>query len=324
MSNDDAIETLLERAAPRPVPPEHVETDVRAAVHAAWRSTVGGRRRRRTIAGLAVAATLLLAVATTFDALRNSGTAATLVATIDKSHGSIMIEGARSGQVPADDLTMIVTGQTLLSAADAAAGLAWENGGSLRIDRNSRVEFVSGNEIFLHSGRVYFDSAPAQAGTEFVVLTAHGRVTHVGTQFMAESRPASLVVSVREGEVAVSGTFHDETARKGQVIELTGSASASRTNTSGVGNDWQWIEAVAPHVDMNGRSTYEFLLWVGRETGHEVRFVTESAEQLARDTDFVGDIESDPRSELRLRMMTTDLEARFESDEPAILVTDSR
>lgn len=323
MSNSDAIETLLERAAPRPAPPDDVEREVRAAVHAEWESTVGGRRKRRNISGLAVAATLLLAAAFTFETLRNSGIAPIQVATIEKSQGSIMIEGERSGQVPANDLASIMTGQAILTAADAAAGLSWGNGGSLRVDRNTHVEFVSENEVFLRYGRVYFDSSSAMTDTQFVVLTSHGRITHVGTQYMAESSPASLIVSVREGEVAVSGTFHDETAQSGQVIELTGRAPVSITNTTGAGGEWQWIEAVAPHVDMSGRSTYDFLQWVGRETGHEVRFATASAEQLARDTEFVGDIESDPRSELRLRMMTTDLEARFDPQGPAIVVSDS-
>jgi hypothetical protein len=103
---------------------------------------------------------------------------------------------------------------------------------------------------------------------------------------------------------------------------MTGSAQPSITNTSGTGSEWQWIEAVSPSISVDGMSAYEFLLWVGRETGHAVEFEAESAENLARNTQLKGRVVASPREELRLRMMTVDLDAQFDPDGPAIIVTD--
>ena len=67
---------------------------------------------------------------------------------------------------------------------------------------------------------------------------------------------------------------------------------------------------------------YEFLQWVGRETGHTIQFESQSAEALARNEQLRGAVNADPRTELRLRMMTVDLEARFDDEVTAIVVTD--
>ena len=320
----DAVEALLEKAAPRPMPPAHIEQEVREAVRSEWQAVARGTRTRRQTFRFAMAATILLAVAATFTVLRTTGIAPIEVAAIARSHGSIVLEGERSGQLPAETFAAIVTGQMLLTAADSAAALHWHRGGSLRVDENSRIEFVSASEIFLHSGRVYFDTAYAPSDMSFVIRTTHGSVSHVGTQYMTESKSASLIVSVREGTVMVEGTFHDQVAYEGQVVELVGRAPVTVTNTTGVGSDWEWIESVAPAVDMRGKSTYDFLLWVGRETGRDVKFASAAAEQLARSTEFIGDIKGNPRSDLRLWMMTTDLEARFDADGPSIIVSLAR
>ena len=208
MRSSDAVEALLEHAEPRPAPPPEIEQEVGDTVRAEWQVATGARRRRRQIGGLAVAASLIVAVTVAFN-LMNTGVAPVTVATIDKQHGSIMLEGERSGQVPVDEFVSVQTGQVLLTAANSAVGLQWSGGGSLRIDENTRVEFVSPSEVFLHSGRIYFDSAASQGSSDFLIQTPHGSVTHLGTQYMTESRPASLRVLVREGEVSVTGTFHD-------------------------------------------------------------------------------------------------------------------
>ena len=324
MRGGDAVEALLEKAAPRPTPPPEVEDEVRAAVFAEWQSVSSRQRTRRRVGQFAIAATVLLAIAVTMTTLRDAGVAPVEVATISRSHGALLLQTGGSEQLPAGELAAVQSGQTLATMADAAAGLDWNDGGSLRIDGNSRVEFISTGEVYLHSGRIYFDSAGATIGDGLVIATPHGTVTHVGTQYMTETGPSRLVVSVRDGTVVIDGTYHDQTAREGQRIEMVGSAPAMVVNTSGAGDEWQWIESVAPRVAMNGKSTYEFLQWVGRETGHDIEFASDAAEQLARNTEFIGEIEGNPRSELRLRMMTVDLDARFDPQGPSIIISDVR
>ncbi len=318
----DAVEALLVKAAPRPTPPEAVEQEVRAAVRGEWQAVTGQRRRRRVATGFAMAATVTLALAFSLIGLRQQGVAPIEVASIDRSIGTLYFQSNASGVLERVDTTSIVAGQMLTTGADSAAGLRWRNGGSLRVDADTRVEFVAADEVFLHAGRVYFDSAEIADDSSLAIRTEHGVVTHVGTQFLIESTASSLIVSVREGEVSIDGVFHDQAVYEGQRAQMTGSARPLVTNTSGIGAEWQWVEAVSPTISVDGMSVFDFLHWVGRETGHVVRFETTAAETLARNTLLKGAVDADPRTELRLRMMTVDLDVRFDEEGPAIIVTD--
>jgi len=318
----DTVEALLEKAAPRPTPPDEVEQDIRTAVRAEWMAVGKRRLRRRLTVGFGMAATVMLALAISFTGLRQNGVAPVEVATIDRSVGTLYLQSGDSMQMEIADAASIVAGQIMTTGVDSAAGLAWLGGGSLRIDSDTRIEFIANNELFLHSGRIYFDSAESDPESGLVIRSPHGVVSHVGTQYMTESNAASLIVSVREGEVSIEGTYHDQAAYEGQRVQMIGSAQPSVTNTSGAGSEWQWIETVSPNISVDGLSAYDFLQWVGRETGHAVEFESVSAEILARNTQLRGTVVASPRAELRLRMMTVDLDAQFDPEGPAIIVTD--
>jgi ferric-dicitrate binding protein FerR (iron transport regulator) len=322
LPGNDAVEALLEKAKPRPSPPDAVEQDIRAAVRAEWANVSARRQRRRLATGFAMAASVTLVLAVSIMGIRQSGIAPIEVAAIERSVGTLHVQSDSSGALQSVDTTSLLTGQVLTTGADSAAGLSWLAGGSLRVDSDSRIEFIAPNEVFLHSGRIYFDSFGSGPDYDFSIRTTHGVVSHVGTQYMTESSAAALVVSVREGEVRVDGAFHDPTVYMGQRVRLSGSAQPSITNTSGAGSEWHWVEAVSPNISVDGMSVFDFLHWVGRETGHAVRFESPAAETLARDTQLRGTVNAEPRAELRLRMMTVDLDARFDAEGPAIIVAD--
>lgn len=318
----DAVEALLERAEPRPAPPDAIEQDIRAAVYDEWQIVTGRRRHRRMAAGFAMAATVVLVLAVSLSGLRHQHVSPVEVAAIDRSIGTLYFQSRSSGTLEPVDTTSIVAGQMLTTGKDSAAGLHWLGGGSLRVDANTRLEFVAANEVFLHAGRLYYDSSGAEAQSDLSIRTEHGVVTHVGTQYLTESTAASLIVSVREGRVNIDGSFHDQPVHEGQRVQLTGSARPLVTNTTGIGADWQWVETVSPTISVDGMSVFDFLQWVGRETGHVVRFESASAQALARSTLLKGAVNAAPRAELRLRMMTVDLDARFDEEGPAIIVSD--
>ena len=317
----DVVEALLEKAQPRPAPPDSAEQDIRAAVRAEWEGVTFKRRRRRFGAGFATAASIALVLAVSLPSLRVSGIAPVEVASIDKSLGTLYIESDSSGLRQPVDTTSVFTGQVLTTGVDSAAGLNWLDGGSLRIDQNTRIEFVTADKVFLHSGKIYFDSHSAITGSGFTIESTHGLVSHVGTQYMTESSAANLIVSVREGEVSVDGVYHEATAYEGYRVQLSGSAQPAVTNTSGIGSEWEWIETVSPAINVDGMSVFDFLQWVGRETGHSIQFESAEARSLATNERLKGVVDAAPREALRLRMMTVDLDARFDPEGPAIIVS---
>lgn len=316
----DTVEALLGRAEPRRAPPADDEQEVREAVRAEWQAVTGKYRARRQVARFAVAASVLLAAALTFNAFRDTGIAPGDVASIDKRHGSIYLLGEQSELTELVDLATVATGQIVVTGAESGIGLAWHNGGSLRMDEATIVDFVGADAVFLREGRVYFDSQETSAS--FTVETAHGTVSHLGTQYMTAVDRLRLTVSVREGEISIDRSSGTDSAFAGQQVQIVGGAAATITNIGRSGTLWEWVEATAPTLDFSGRSTYEFLHWVARETGYGIVFEDGEAERIAREGRLVGTIPGlDPRRELEVRMLGEDLDYAFDQDSGTIRVS---
>ncbi len=312
MRGDKAVEALLQRASPRPAPPGEDHQAVRNAVYAEWRTVTGRLKTRQRMKYFAIAATVLLGVAVSYNALRVTDVQLIQVATISKSHGSIYLLGEQSEQQEMTDLAAISAGQVILTGDGAGLGLEWGNGGSLRVDENTRIEFTSEQSVYLRSGQIYFDSqsdvAAAVTGSGLQIETNHGSVRHLGTQFMTFADSDDLIVSVRDGQVSVEGNYVDKAvAVAGKQLTIAGGAQPSVLDIDGFGAAWNWIEATAPTANVDGRTVDEFLTWVGRETGLQILYESPAAKQMAQSGVLKGNVDMDPRSELALRMSGEDL-----------------
>ena len=329
LKNEEAIETILRSAPPRPAPSATDIESVRSAVREEWLALYGRRRVRRRLVSLAAAASIVVAIAASLLVLRVPSAVPEQVATIERSTGPIYLLDEQSVLHESPGLADVSTGQTLVTGDDAALALAWLGGGSLRIDENSRVEFLAPGEIFLRDGQVYFDSQPSalQAGVQplvmaaFAIRTEEGVIRHVGTQYMAGVTATGVTVSVREGQVRFVGNAVDATAAAGQQVRLRGNARPSYTNISAHGEIWHWVEKISPAVIVDKRSAHEFIVWVARESGLDVQFADDAAEQLARTTIMNGGSGIlEPRTALQVLLQTTTLQADIEGG--SILVTE--
>lgn len=308
----DPVEALLQQAAPRQVPPADIQREVHDAVAAEWQEVTRRAQTRRRAMQFGLAASFVVAAGLAFNLLNVSAPDLKTVASVDRIHGPVYRLGADAeprGLVAGEEL---LEGQIIVTQNEAGLGVHWSGGRSLRVDQNTRVEFVAADEVFLHSGLVYFDSMPLDpeittnvAG--LTVTTPHGAVTHVGTQFMAEVDGETLRVSVREGKVRVLGRMFDEAAGRGQQLEIASGGRPVKTNISPHSAAWQWAEAIAPRINVDGMSTWDFLQWVGRETGNRIVFETAEAERIAKRGRLKGSVNADPRTELRIRMLGEDL-----------------
>ena len=328
-TSDEAIESILQNAPPRPTPSAADIASARGAVRAEWQALTNRRRTRRQLVSLAAAATLLIAVAAGMFMLRVPSALPEEVATIERSVGSIYLLGEQSALHEVRDLADLSSGQTLVTADGAAVALAWLRGGSLRIGEDSRVEFLSPGEIFLRDGRVYFDSQmpPAEAGTampsgaKFAIRTSDGLIRHLGTQYMANVAASGVTVTVREGQVQILGDRFDATATAGQQVRVQGNARPSYANIDTYGEMWRWAEKIAPTVVVDKRSAHQFIAWVARESGLDVRFASGALQQVAHTTHLSGDTGGlEPTVALQVLLQTTTLEATIVDG--SILVTE--
>lgn len=325
VASDDVLEQLLKRASPRPTPSSSDEAAVRQAVRAEWQNVSSRHQSRRRMLSFAIAATVLISVFAVFNVFRMPVVEAVQVASIEKSFGSIYLLGESSELRETQDLASVHSGQTIVTGSQAGIGLAWANGGSMRMDENTRVEFVNEETVYLKSGRIYFDSSPAAliAGISagdiagFVVRTDFGEVAHIGTQFMTGVDAGTLTVSVREGQVAVDGEYHNHVASSGEQLTLSGRQRPTVLSISRSGESWEWVSRTSPSANVDGKTLHEFLLWACRELGLEIQWEGQ-AEQVARDAILRGRIDTAPSEALRQRLATAALEWRI--DEGVIYV----
>ena len=326
--SDDALEQLLKQASPRPMPSASDEAAVRQAVRDEWLDVSGKHQSRRRVASFAIAATVLVGVFAMFSVFRVPVVEAVQVASIEKSFGSIYLLGEASELRETQELSGVLSGQTIVTGNAAGIALTWGNGGSMRMDEKTRVEFSDDRSVYLKSGRIYFDSNPSAllAGIssgdteDFLVRTDHGDVAHVGTQFMTGVSGDTLTVSVREGQVAVDGDYHDHVASSGQQVSLSGRQRPSILSISRSGERWDWVARTSPSADVDGKTLHAFLLWACRELGLEIQWEGE-AEQIAQSAILVGNLDMEPAEELRLRLASAGLEYR--TGEGVIYVIDN-
>jgi ferric-dicitrate binding protein FerR (iron transport regulator) len=304
LRSERALKELLSKAPPRPTPPQQDEELIRQAIRAEWDQVTKRRIRTRRVTQFALAASVLLAVFVSLDALRGpfDGKQLRQLASIEKQFGII---------------TMLNNGQAVETGEGAGLTLAWNDGGSLRLDQNTRVEFESGSEIYLQSGRIYFDSMPSGIPSvrtdpdkaKLTIRTDAGTVRHFGTQFITQTDGDELSVMVREGRVSIEGSHVNKTATVtvGQKLTVTRDGQTSVHDVELTGGDWQWIEKTSPSFTLDNRPIIEFLTWVSRETGQPLRFTSSAVEDIVKEKELRGVADKEPSLALPFYMQLTGL-----------------
>lgn len=321
--DDAAIESILRSAPPRPMPSAAEIAMARSAVHDEWRALYGRRRQRRNVVSLAAAAAIVCAVAAGLYMLRVPSAIPERVATVERSTGTLYLLDDKSVLHEAPGLAELMSGQTLVTGQEGGLALSWLGGGSLRIDADSRIEFLSPGGVFLRDGRVYFDSRASTAdaaSADFAIHTDDGVIRHVGTQYMASVTASGVTVNVREGQVRILADTFDATAVAGQQVRVQRSSRPAYANVRTHGDLWRWAEKIAPTIDIDGQSAHRFISWAARESGLDLRFENEAIEEVAHSTRMSGDTGGlEPRVALQVLLQTTTLEAALVDD--SILVT---
>lgn len=150
----------------------------------------------------------------------------------------------------------------------------------LRLDAGTVVRLESASTVRLDRGAVYVDSGGARA-EGIVVETALGDVREIGTRFEVRLAPedgVALVVSVREGRVAVEGVRE---VAAGERLELAGDGTVTVRPLAAADPAWSWIAAAAAAFEIEGRTLGELLARYSIETGRPARFADAGLEAEA-------------------------------------------
>jgi ferric-dicitrate binding protein FerR (iron transport regulator) len=263
---ETAVQQLIRLAGERDMPSPEATERARAAALESWQASLalqaGGTRRTTRWLPLAAAAGIALVAGSLYWFNTRTADPVLLVAhvsTVD-DHAAL-----RPGQ-------KIYSASTLQTTSGRVA-LTFGDSLSLRLDRNTRLRFDSAEGVTLLDGSVYVDSGGVNAVTRLRIVTPAGEVRHVGTQFQVSVGGTLTHVQVREGRVVLTpadGRTQDIGA--GDRLVIDGGNIDLQRGQPAFGAAWEWVAQTAPLFDMENRPLTEFLTWIAREHGWQVRY----------------------------------------------------
>lgn len=282
--NDEVIEEILAQARPREPAPDIIRRRAFAKLHGHWKSQIVWRQKKRLVSRWAIAASVVLAVALSiFSLYKPEFELPGTVADISKIAGEEIEWISDSKSFDTAYVGLRITEDSRFRTGEGTrVALTWHDGGRLRLDENSVVEFQSPDRIRLIVGAIYYDSydydemtnAPSKGLT---IVTPFGGVRHVGTQFAVRIEDDSMLVRVREGRVQISTATADVLVDAESELYLDDSGQSYRQYLATYDPEWEWIQLISPDYAASGKTPRELLEWIGRETGRRIDFVTDSA-----------------------------------------------
>jgi ferric-dicitrate binding protein FerR (iron transport regulator) len=168
-------------------------------------------------------------------------------------------------------------------------------GVSVRLDAGTRLRLASAQRLVLERGAVYLDSGPApHEAAPLAVATPAGLFAEVGTQFEVRvadgDRPAAARLRVREGRVELRRDGAPVLAGAGEELVVRGDGGLVRRPVAVYGEEWDWVLAAAPRLEIEGLGARRFLEWIARESGRRLEFADARAAAIAEAAVLHGSI----------------------------------
>jgi ferric-dicitrate binding protein FerR (iron transport regulator) len=285
-SGQDALAALIRAAGKRPAPSAEDYERVLAASRGAWLAKVRSRQRRRWL--YAAAASIAVVTIAWFGTAQWSSPIPAASVAVLQGQVEILLED-RWQPLPEATQTLRA-GTRLRTVADGRAAFVLARASSLRLDRATEVLFNSASRLELEAGTLYFDSGAGGTADSVEIATRFGTVRDIGTQFEVRTFSDGLRLRVREGIVDLeqSNALPSLRSSAGEQLSIALDGDVRRSSFAADDPQWQWASTLAEPLDLDGRTAFEVLNWVARESGKQLRFADATAELRARNAMLSG------------------------------------
>jgi ferric-dicitrate binding protein FerR (iron transport regulator) len=287
-------ERLIKLAGERDMPSSEGMERARQAARESWAHMLKSREAaprssRFKLLGFALAAGVA-AVGVLLWMQRPLSVPSELVAHVATLTGEARLEGTDA--VTAARVALPILTGTTLATGNGRVALTFGDSLSLRVDRQTRLRFDSRDQVTLLAGALYVDSGGINAVPALRIETPAGAVRHVGTQYQVHVAGNVTLVRVREGRVLLSGESGAPTdIAAGDELQVSGADMRWRRGLPYFGEDWEWSAGIAPALEIENRPLTEFITWVAREHGWQVRFVDVALQSRAADIRLHGSLD---------------------------------
>jgi ferric-dicitrate binding protein FerR (iron transport regulator) len=234
-----------------------------AEFHAATRSAPAFPSSTRRWA-VAAAVVTLLGAGAFWQALRSEVPVASLAA-LD---GTLVARGAHwySGDKQSRMGAVLSAGDSVTVSNDGGALLRISPDLTVRLAAGARARLDGPEEIELTVGEAFVDATPG-ARAPLRIVTPHGVVTHLGTQYLVRSERNEIEVSVREGSAQLKTGQTTMVAAAGEWMLHSDRDGVRSGKLPADDVRFDWISALPTEFKLDGATLGQFLAWFRRETG---------------------------------------------------------
>lgn len=308
----DPVAKLLQRAGKRAAPAPEMAERIRVQVHAAWRQEVARRRRYRWMA--IAASVFTVAIGGWWASQMRMPGAPQIVASVERSAADFSVrtvDGKDRLESALDAGKQVALGDRLETGPGSGAVLSVPGAGgalTVRLSPATRLVWQAADRVQLLRGQVYFDSgAVAPAASAFSIEADGVLIQHVGTRFLVSLSAEQLDVKVRDGSVRIEAPGEVALLGQGEHGRLQrGAAQIERLRVESSGDDWSWVDTLAPRLVIENQSLLAVLQRVAHEGGFVLRFESDDVEREAGTTVLHGpELAMPPRQALDAILVTT-------------------
>jgi ferric-dicitrate binding protein FerR (iron transport regulator) len=322
---ESVLEVTLRACGRRPMPSAEGTARAHARAQVEWQRLLAVKAQRRRAARLRwagglIAASAALAAIVVVSTWRYP--APDPSTTVSKVQGAVYGSVASSKAVVMHEGDAVRVGYRIQTATNGRMALQLPGGGSLRLDRESRIALTAANEFRLEAGRVYVDSGVLPGKPALRVATPLGVLTDNGTQFQVAWLGTRLQVQVREGSVGVLAPDlfpEHRTVMASELASLGTDGKWSRAHAESYGPAWAWITDLSTYPVAGEQRLEPILNWICRELGCRLRFRGSLTPDSVRAVTLDGSIEGlTPQQALDVIERVTTFRYRLESGELTI------
>jgi ferric-dicitrate binding protein FerR (iron transport regulator) len=152
---------------------------------------------------------------------------------------------------------------------------------SLRLDRDTHLRVDGRDHVTLLAGSLYVDSGGLNVSSALRIATPAGEIGHIGTQFQVVVDGSSTRVRVREGRVSVTSGDATQDLATGDALEVRGTERRVTHGLSTYGEAWAWAASIGAILEIENRPLGEFLAWLAREQGWQLRYASDALQEQA-------------------------------------------
>ena len=316
--SDAQLEMLLRATGPRPAAPAERAGRVRRTAHAVFRMQARAARRRRLAWGLGLATAALLVAGAALPIFLGPGAPELARIARVTGEGSIHSRGFLLPRTrPALSGGPVRARNEVSTATEGRLAFTMDRGGSVRLAAGSRVRLLDRRVVELQRGALYVDSEQGRAAEAdpIEIRTPLGRVLEKGTQFEVRLLEDTVRVRVRRGSVEMRRGEMGIDVGAGHELEIDSHGATRTRELPPFDPDWDWVEDIAPPLEIQGRTLREFLEWAALESGMRLQFADEDLANAASTIVLSGSIEGLTLDQaLDSVLLTSRMTRRIEAD----------